>query len=212
MSRIALFCILFVVNMSFVYAHPVSFEGSKGIMGYHSPLLSHVQLNYSFKHWFALGVHYYEVPNQQMDLSAGFVSANFLIKRWNGASYQANLYGVIGAGSSRLGTNSQEALLSKLQFDIEDREYYFLASYGQINTEKMIDLKDGLVRFGVAPYVANYNDIHSWIILEWRSMELVEGGFVDDVTPFLRVFYKNLLFEIGQSFNGLTRFNYIVHF
>ena len=193
-------------------AHPVSFEGSKGVMGYHSPLLTHFQLNYSFKYWFAVGAHHFEVPNVRPDQFANFASANFLLKRWNGPNYQANIYGVLGVGHSKLRQNSEGAMLTKLQFDIEDRQYYFLTSYSQINSESQTELRDTVVRLGVAPYVGKYDDIHSWIILEYRNNEIGNQSPFDDVTPFLRVFYKNLLFEFGQSFNGLTRFNYIAHF
>ncbi|MEM7647113.1 MAG: hypothetical protein AAF203_09405 [Pseudomonadota bacterium] len=210
MKFIYLLALLLVSSVS--YSHPVSFEGSKGIMGYHSPMLIHFQLNYSFKYWLAAGVHHFEIPNSRPDQFANFASANFLIKRWNGASYQANIYGVLGLGHAKLRESSRGAMLAKLQFDIENRKYYFLSSFSQVNTEQQTELKDAVVRFGVAPYVGSFNDIHSWIILEYRSNEIGNQNPIDDITPFLRIYYKNLLFEIGQSFNGLTRFNYITHF
>ncbi len=194
------------------WAHPVSFEDSKGVMGYHSPVLSHFQLNYSFRHWFAVGVHHFDIPDTRANRFSNFVSTNFLLKRWNGPSYQGNIYAVLGVGQSKFGDTSLGATLTKLQFDIEDRQYYFLTSYSQINSVREVELQDLVVRAGVAPYVASYKDIHSWLILEWRSNNVQQQGAFEDVTPFLRIFYKNLLFEIGQSFNGLTRFNYIAHF
>lgn len=193
-------------------AHPVSFEGSKGIMGYHSPLLTHAQFNYSFRHWFAVGLHHFDVPNTNANQFANFLSANFLLHRWNGAGFQANIYTVLGAGHSKLNQESIGAGLAKLQFDIEDRDYYFLTYYSQVQSESRTELRDFTVRAGLSPYVGKFDDIHSWLILEYRSQEILDNGAFEDVTPFLRLFYKNLLFEIGQSFNGLTRFNYIVHF
>ena len=61
------------------------------------------------------------------DQSAQFVSTNFLLKRWNKEALQANLYTNIGVGQSRLNENSPDGAvgLGVVQFDIEDRDYYF---------------------------------------------------------------------------------------
>lgn len=212
MSRFFYILIIGALISPKLFAHPVAFEDSKGVMGDHSPQLSHFQVNYSFKHWFALGVHHFDIPSDKANYFANFLSTNFLLKRWNGPNYQGNLYAVLGVGHSKITEESRGAVLSKLQFDIEDRDYYFLSSYSQVTTENLVDLRSGVVRAGFAPYVAKFDDIHSWLILEWRTINRLNTGFVEDVTPLLRIFYKNLLFEIGHSFNGATRFKYIVHF
>lgn len=193
------------------FAHPVSYKGSTGLMGYQSPIVAHNQLNYSFKHWFALGLHHIRRPGQN-NRTANFASANFLLKRWNGEGLQANLYAVLGAGNSDLGESSETSGLGLLQFDIEDRNYYFLAKHLQVANEKGKDLQQSVVRLGISPYVEKFSGIHSWLILEWQNAQFSGGAEVTDLTPYLRVFYRNLLFEIGQSFDGVTKFNYITHF
>jgi len=192
-------------------AHPVSYAKSKGLMGYHSPMISHNQINYSFKYWFAAGVHHIRRPNIK-NRHATFASTNFLLKRWNGSGLQANLYSVFGAGVSELGPTSEPSGLGLIQFDIEDRRLYFLAKHSAVVNEERSDMQQTVVRFGFAPYVVGYEGIHSWLILEWQNTDFTDGKDISDMTPFLRVFYKNLLFEVGQSFDGLTKFNYITHF
>lgn len=125
---------------------------------------------------------------------------------------QGNLYLVVGGGLVTDNLDQSSGLLSKIQFDIEDRDYYFLTSYSRIDTRLNNELEDLVIRAGLSPYVAPYDDIHAWFIIEWRSMNQGQQMGLDDLTPFLRIFYKNLLFELGQPFNGLTRFNYIFHF
>ena len=192
--------------------HPTSFEGSKGIMGYHSPVMNHGQINYSYRYWFAVGAHHFNIPTNGQNRFANFLSTNFLLKRWNGPSYQGNLYAVLGLGHSQFSKESLGAGLSKIQFDIEDRDYYFLTSYSRIDTEEQRHFQDMMARIGLSPYVGKFDDIHTWLILEYRAQEVLDEGIFEDLTPFLRIFYKNLLFEIGQSFKGNTRFNYIIHF
>ena len=203
--------ILIVLLPFFAFSHPVSVKDSVGIMGYHSPVLAHNQLNYSFQHWFALGVHHIRRPmikNSHATLATG----NFLLKRWNGSGLQANIYGLIGGGTSELAGPAQGVGLAGLQFDIENRDYYFLAKHQQIFNEDRNEMRTTVVRAGLTPYVGQFEDLHSWFILEWQSNKFADQTYVDDLTPYLRLFYQNLLFEIGQSFNGITRFNYIVHF
>lgn len=203
--------VFFFFQATNAWAHPVSFEGSKGVMGYHSSIISHNQLNYSFTHRLAAGVHHIRRP--ELDGAYGsFASLNFLLKRWNGRGSQANIYAMVGAGQSDLSEKSEASGLGLVQFDMENREYYFLAKHLQVVNEEQVDLKQSIVRVGVAPYVADYEDIHSWLILEWQTLNFNETGTVHDLTPFLRIFYRNLLFEIGQSFDGISKFNYIAHF
>lgn len=201
-----------VLLLSNGQAHPVSFKNSIGLMGQHTPDLSHVQLNYSYRHWLAFGAHHYKRVAAEEDLHASFVSVNGLLKRWNGSKFQANIYGLLGVGQSELSGQSRTAGLGLLQFDIEDREYYFLAKHSQVLTEKETELMQSTLRFGLAPYVAPYGGVHSWFIFQIERREFTEEKQTTSLTPFLRVFHRNVLFEIGQSFDGQTRFNYISHF
>jgi hypothetical protein len=192
-------------------AHPVSFKGSKGVMGYHSPIVTHHQLNYSFEYWLAAGVHHIRRP-QLDNRFATLGSVNLLLKRWNGEALQSNLYALLGAGESQLGPTAETSGLAGIQFDIEDRDYYFLARHLHIGNERRADLNQTIVRAGVTPYVDGYDGFHSWIILEWKNSEFAAGDELSDLTPFLRFFYRNFLFEIGQSFDGISKLNYIAHF
>ncbi len=193
-------------------AHPVSFKGSTGIMGHHSPFMAHNQINYSFEYWWALGVHHFQNPQDQ-DLKASVVTSNFLLKRWNGKSFQSNLYALVGGGISTLdGIEQKGTGAVGLQYDIEDRRYYFLAKHMNLLTKEDSAFYQSVVRVGIAPYEGDFDELHAWLILEWRKNEWGQGFVMEDTTPMLRFFYQNLLFEIGQSFRGLTRFNYIIHF
>ncbi|MCY4524059.1 MAG: hypothetical protein OXB84_04900 [Halobacteriovoraceae bacterium] len=197
-----------------VQAHPVSFQDSMGIMGYHNPKMSHLQLNYSWKYWLATGLHHFSIRPRSQDKvkNANFFSTNLVLKRWNGSNYQANLYTILGAGRSDISGSTQDAGLGVFQFDIEDRKYYFLTKYAHIQNPDDAELKQTTVRIGLAPYVGGFDDIHSWFILEWQKNNIINSKVDEDVTSYLRFFYENVLFEIGYSFDGNAKFNYITHF
>ena len=118
-------------------AHPVSFKDSLGIMGHHSPMMIHNQVNYSLEYWWALGVHHVQNPQNQ-DLKATYMTSNFLLKRWNGLSYQGNLYALVGGGISSLDGTYKGSGVAGVQFDIEDRKYYFLAKHLQVLNQRTI--------------------------------------------------------------------------
>tara|TARA_B100001248_G_scaffold261746_1_gene253994 strand:+ start:4235 stop:4867 length:633 start_codon:yes stop_codon:yes gene_type:complete len=206
------FLFLFLFNAGLAMAHPVAFQDSVGIMGHHSPMLTHNQLNYSFKYWWAMGVHHFKRPDALDNRHASLASTNFLLKRWYGDAFQANVYAILGGGKSELLDEPKDVGMGMLQFDIEDRKYYFLAQYLQLTDSDDTQLEQTTVRAGLAPYVGNFDDLHTWFILEWSENRFLNEKPEEDLTPYLRFFYKNVLFEIGQSFDGATRFNYIIHY
>ena len=203
-----LLSVFFVLNIN---SHPVSYRDSIGLMGDHSPMLMHSQLNYSFRHSLAIGLHHMRRPNLE-GAHGSFITANILVKRWNGDGFQANTYLNIGLGKSQLTKVSRDSAMGLFQFDIENRDYYFLAKHIGVFNENWSEFGQSVVRVGFSPYVVNFDGLHSWIILEWQKSSFKHENGVIDLTPFLRVFYKNLLFEIGQSIDGVTKFNYITHF
>ena len=194
------------------FAHPVAFKGSTGIMGAHSSAISHNQFNRSFEYWLAAGVHHLRRPLLTENDQANFATANLLLKRWYGDAYQGNLYAVLGAGMSEFTGEQEPVGFGLVQFDIEDRKYYFLTKHARLQNEAEREFEQSVVRAGIAPYVGGYGDIHSWLILEWENTRFLEEDVIADVTPFLRVFHRNILFEIGYSVNGVAKLNYISHF
>jgi len=181
-------------------------------MGSHDPNLSHVQINYSVEHWLAFGAHNYTRSTLTQDGTANYLSANLLLKRWNGNKFQANIYSILGVGHSELSDDSDTSGLAGLQFDIEDREYYFLVKHHELHSKNNYELRSSVVRLGFAPYVGKFEDIHTWFILQWDKIDFYREKNQEDLSPYIRIFYKNILFEIGHSFNGKSRFNYTIHF
>ena len=63
---------------------------------------------------------------------------------------------------------------------------------------------------GLAPYLANFDELNSWILLRVRANDT---DFRDPVTiVMIRFFYKNFLWEVGQDFNGNSHLNFMIRF
>jgi hypothetical protein len=66
------------------------------------------------------------------------------------------------------------------------------------------------LRAGFAPYLAEFNELNAWFILEANHMN--KGMSDVEITPLIRLFYKNILIESGSSFKGDVQFNFMVHY
>ncbi|NRA66161.1 MAG: hypothetical protein HRU19_16860 [Pseudobacteriovorax sp.] len=210
MNRLLVLWLLTFIEISL--AHPTSFKGSTGLMSQTTSKRDHYQVNYSHEYYLATGAHLYQDREGDDMRRAGFLSSNFLLFRENSQRFQANLYGIIGAGSSELSGEKETAGLYRIQADIEDRKYYFLINQTGISTKKQRELDQRTIRLGTAPYVGNFEDLHMWLIAEWQESRRFASKPRTEFTPILRLFYQNVLLEIGRSVSGDMKFNTIIHF
>ena len=66
-------------------------------------------------------------------------------------------------------------------------------------------------RVGVAPYVAGYGNLHTWLMLQVTHTPEFEGDEVI-ATPLVRFFKGANLAEFGVSSNKRFLFNFIARF
>lgn len=203
-----LFCVLFLFAQN-ALAHPVAYEGSTGIMGYHSKDMSDMELNYSVRYWFAPSIQALRFQEGRARPNVVLGKLNFLAKRWNGENFQANIYLHAGAGNSDLSGRNRTVFHGGFTADIEDRKHYFLTEAGTLRTASGAEVTMWKLRAGFAPYVADFDKLHSWFIVE-ANRNTYGAGQVE-IVPTLRFFYENVLWEIGASLKGTLHLNYIIH-
>ena len=65
-------------------------------------------------------------------------------------------------------------------------------------------------RFGIAPYIADYGKLHTWIMCALKHMPEIE----DTITPevILRLFKSTNLMEIGIDKKKNLAFNFVKRF
>lgn len=190
-------------------AHPVAFQGSVGIMGYHSADMSEQELNYSFRYWMAPSVQMLRLTKNTSRQDVYLGKMNFLVKRWNGENYQGNIYAHLGGGESRLSGKWRGVGHGGITADIEDRRFYFLTELASVRNSEKNEFSFWKARFGFAPYITGFDGIHTWMILEANRKSI--GDKTVQLVPTLRFFYQNVLWEIGYSLKGDMHFNYIIH-
>ena len=206
-----MFIFLFILS---AFSHPVTFKNGTAVTSIHRPKMTMTHINYTVHRNFALAGSYIRMDQDTGTVSIPSIHLNTLLKRWNQIGSQANLYASTGVGfdiSDDISANSLRGILG-VQADFETQKIYTaftasaLPSFGDISDTPF----SGRYRFGIAPYVANYDELQIWVVgqLEYMS-DMQEQPYF---TPMLRYFYRTVLWETGVSLNGTYWFQMMAHF
>ena len=178
-------------------ARPVSYPGGWTAMQMNNGGMSSLHVHYSPTARDSIGV--YGERNFAGDWWFAGAQYNRLVKRWNGTASQANLYAKFGAGLSEDdgSDDTSPAAFADIAFDWETRRWftayeargYALGSNGEFRQSG---------RVGVAPYIGDYGDVHTWLMLQVDHMPEDAGSRVQ-TTPLVRLFYNVQLLELGYT-------------
>lgn len=201
--------IFFVVILnSYVYGHPVIYKGGWVYQGSFMPQMNEMKISYSFDpNWsVVLNSHRFEMTDEYQDVAIGI---NTLAKRWLQHDSQANFY--LGAHLGQYKDNNGDGQVSHvfMMADWEDREDYVLFKSKKFFFDGR-ETQDYLARYGFAPYVAGMNELQTWAVLQAYYYE--EQSREAIITPMIRFFYKNVLWEMGSSTKGDSFLTLMVHY
>lgn len=199
---------LLVILSGYTYAHPVIYKGGWVYQGNFMPEMNEMKVSYTFdpKWSVVLNSHRFEMADEYQDVAIGI---NTLLKRWLQHDSQGNLY--FGAHIGQYEDNQGEGQVTHafLMADWEDREDYVL-----FKTKKYFydgrETQDYLGRYGFAPYAAGMDELQAWAIIQGYYYE--EQSKEAIITPMLRFFYKNVLWEMGSSLKGDSFLTLMVHY
>lgn len=191
-----------------IFSHPVIYGGGQVYQASFMPKMNALNIGYSITSRYSINAsaNHFENNDNYQDYTFG---VNFLAKRWLQNDSQGNLY--VGAHGGRYEDNQDNGAVGSLMAmgDWESREHYILAktkSYFYDNKEEL----SYLFRYGFAPYVAGMNELQTWLILQ--TFYFSEQSREAIITPLMRFFYKNVLWEIGYSTRGQSYLTLMVHY
>ena len=191
-------------SFSQLLAHPVIWKNGTVFTSKVSSTLNEIRSHYSFTRYWAAGMHAIEYK----DTYYGMIQNNFLVHRWNELGSQTNVYAFTGFGRN-VHVTSDFVLHLGIQADWENRERYAHFSVDSFFNEASFYHINA--RLGAAPYVGKYEDIHTWLILQFDGV-IDSASHTFSITPIVRLFKGQLLVEIGSNFGGRYFFKSMVHF
>ncbi len=206
--------ILYSIVITFVYltaaARPVSHKDGWTIMLNADRARQSFLLHYSPSAKYSVGYRFERNSDRQINFS--FFQLNNLLYRLNKKNSQSNLYlksglGVANSTASSPIDSASLSFFSGLAFDWETRQYFFSYENRYLKSPRLIEAFSHSLRIGFAPYVANYGQFHTWIMLELDHDE--NSLHTTTISPLLRFFKGVNLVEIGISNYGDVQFSWI---
>jgi hypothetical protein len=174
-----------------VQARPVSYPGGSTLMVFADNAKNALYYHYSPTSKYSLGIEILEDRYREEDYS--YLRFTYLLNRKNTEKSQRNLYFQSGVSTDGLRNH-----FYGIHGDWETRRWYAGFGAKQIKSQKP-SLTDTFFQFGIAPYLGEYGDFHTWLMLKTRKNSL-DGEWHS--YPVLKVFKGKTLLELGYSKNA----------
>lgn len=188
--------IIFIVSSKAI-SRPVSYAGGWTGTTEHDYLSNSMNIHYSPNAKYSLGFRFDYLKGD--DAFVESLQINNLLKRWNAKDYQANLYLQSGLGISHNNKTVQPAIYSGVATDWENRRLFLSYSSKVLYSPNITTLWNNRARIGIAPYIAGYGKIHTWLMLQGDYNPLEDGSRRLVLTPLVRFFKGPALVELGVS-------------
>ncbi len=171
-------------------AHPVAFEGAYQLMFGTAGEVQNLEFYQSYSAQAAWGLHAMRFEDDEDEIFTG-IQHNWLLKRWNLPSAQANVYTGLGAGlAGEVGNGALPAAIGFFRADYETRRIYTAFDAKWVESD---DVSRGVfsVAAGIAPYKAEFDQLNTWLILQLEHVTGMEDNL--EIIPKVR-FFKAAVF------------------
>jgi hypothetical protein len=211
MKRFFVFTVLLLGSFSnAAFSHPTSYKGALGVMTWNQPWLSDYWVTYSFRSDMALAARYMCMEMPEGRLEVYMPQFDILAKRWNEKDYQGNIYGYAGIGGAKMNAEKGTSVLGGIEADVESRSLFALGKIELMRPSMGEIFRHYEIKLGVAPYEAEFSEIASWFMIQYQYHPTLLKK--QAITPLVRFFYRNVLWETGVSLDGDYQLNLMFHF
>lgn len=196
-------------------AKPIAFANGTSVMAeYGGNTMREAQVFYAPRFDLSLGGGYVRLASErggrQRDIT--YLRVNWLPKRWNLESAQANVFVWGGIGAAVVSDRCGSVLAQNIgaQFDYETRRIYLSAKTDLQRSDAFSHRIDTL-QIGFAPYAHEYESLAAWLVVQGRRY----GGRLYDGTEgaiLLRLFRANKWVEAGVTNDGKLQAMFMFNF
>ena len=189
----------------FAFAKPIAFaEGTTVMAEYGAGTMKEIQIFYAPEFNYSVGGGHVELNSDENHdtRSITYARLNYLVRRWNLESAQANIFVWGGAGGATGNTfrGAEIAGNAGAQADYETRRVY--ASL-KTDWQKASDFSHRIdtLQLGLAPYQHDYNSLATWFVIQARDYtgDLHRGT---EWAALLRLFKGGAWIEAGVTNAG----------
>lgn len=195
------------------FARPVSYPGGWTFMQMNDSSMHSFHAHYSPTAYYSIG--YKTEYWRETDWQFHGIQVNNLLKRWNMPEAQANFYIKSGGGFAysdfkEFDGKTEPSAFTGISIDAENRRFFAMYENRLTYAGKINKSYQHKARLGVAPYIGDYGDLHTWLMLQVDHQPESFDNFT--VTPLIRFFYETTLLEAGVSNHGDLLFNLVKRF
>ena len=210
LPQILLFSCFFTSIFSEAFARPVSYSGGTTVMQMNDAIGNSIHVHYSPTYKYSVG-YKGEYFRRGQDALNG-VQLNNLLKRWNLPAAQGNIYLKSNIGNVNSSSKDEAYAMVGVSGDFETRKYFisYEGKYYKSDGDILGQFQQS-ARVGIAPYVAEYGNLHTWLMLQLSHQPQLQGDEVI-ATPLIRLFKGVHMAEFGISSNKRVLFNFIARF
>lgn len=189
-------------------ARPVSYPSGWTAMVMNNGDYNSAHIHYSPSAKYSIGYRFEHRRESDAELHLG--QLNYLVKRRNTRESQANIYlkTAIGVADDHGGQNAAGSI--GFATDWETRKHFISYENRYLSAGPIENGFTQSARIGIAPYVADYGSLHTWLMLE--ASHDPEADDKLEITPLVRFFKGPNLAEFGVSTDGDVTFNFIKRF
>jgi hypothetical protein len=169
-------------------ARPISYSGGSTIMSFSDNIKDSLYYHYSPSYKYSVGIE--NIRDKYFDDNYSYVRFTYLLNRKNTENSQRNFYFQSGISSKGF-----DEFFYGMHGDWETRRLF--VGFGLKETKRKIhDYSEQYYQIGVAPYLGDYGDLHTWIMIKAKENSLENKW---STYPVLKFFKGNILMEFGYS-------------
>lgn len=189
-------------------ARPVSYPGGWTLILQNDIDTNSALLHYSPTATYSIGLRHEYL--RQPGANADTAQLNYLLKRWNGDASQANAYIKSGFGVAYDSDQIEPIAFTGFTLDWENRRYSTSYENRFFTAGEITQYVKHEARIGIAPYIGDYGDIHTWLILQADYDAGEQDSF--SATPLIRLFKGPDRLEAGYNLDNGVLLNYTHRF
>ena len=196
-------------------AKPIAYaQGTTLMVEYGAETMDEVQLFYAPRYFYSVGLGHLSlqsaIDGRSTDIT--YARINYLVKRWNRESSQANVFawGGVGRAGNSESADDHFAWNAGMQVDYESRRVY-ASLKSDLHESSDFSHRIDTLQLGLAPYKHDYEGVATWFVVQGRRYtgEIADGT---EWALLLRLFKGATWIEAGATTDGKLQAMLMVNF